>query len=67
MAEEDQVLLEDFVDESAKELVKQLASDHERWGNTWRYRPREGQEERGFATFDNYLDRFKHALSLIHI
>ena len=57
----DEIKLESYVPEAAEELVKQLASDHERWGNTWWYRPREGQEGRAFATFDNYRDQFEHA------
>ena len=55
------VRLESFVPEFAEALVQQLVSDYARWGDTWRHRPREGQEGRGFATFDNYYDRFQHA------
>jgi len=56
----EEIKLEDFVDEFAVALKGQLACDYVRWGDTWRKRPREGQELRGFATFDNYIDRFKN-------
>ena len=42
-------------------LSVQLQNDEKRWGDTWRQRPREGQEERAFARFQDYLDQWKNA------
>lgn len=48
--------LPDFTDA----LEEQLEEDYKRWGDTWKSRPREGQEERIFARFDAYRDQFVH-------
>lgn len=47
----------DFVDD----LKGQLEKDNVRWGNTWQQRPREGQELRVKARFDDYFDQFVNA------
>lgn len=52
--------LVDFVTEFADELAKQLAEDEARWGDTWRHRPIEGQEERTYARFRDYFDQYLH-------
>ena len=43
------------------QLTKQLESDSVRFGDTWRYRSLEGQEERIEARFHDYFDQFHHA------
>ena len=39
-------------------LRDQLISDEARWGDTWRNRTREGQEERIMDTIDDYFDQY---------
>lgn len=51
----------DLLPETADKLKAQLESDQERWGDTWRWRPREGQEERIFSDIQNYIDQYRHA------
>ncbi len=53
--------LADFVEEFAERLKAQLESDQLRWGDTWRQRPRENQEARGMARFQDYYDQWKNA------
>lgn len=38
-----------------RSLAAQLEEDEKRWGDEWKRRPREGQEDRIFARFDEYL------------
>jgi hypothetical protein len=51
----------DFLPETIKKLEMQLIKDQERWGDTWKHRTREGQEERAFARFNDYFDQYKNA------
>lgn len=51
----------DFLDETIGKVKAQLEQDNLRWGNTWKKRPREGQEDRVFARFKDYYDQFKNA------
>jgi len=51
----------ELLDETFKAVAEQLESDAQRWGNTWKKRPREGQEERTFARFRDYLDQYRNA------
>jgi len=47
--------------EETFEIVKQqLLEDEERWGDTWKNRPVEGQSERIRATFKNYFDKERY-------
>lgn len=56
----------DFLPEFTEALTKQLKSDQERWGDTWKHRPVkaeglwEAQEERGFNRFFDYYDQWKY-------
>lgn len=40
-------------------MVRQLRSDYERWGDTWRKRPVEGQEVRAFERYRAYWDQWR--------
>jgi hypothetical protein len=51
----------DYLPEFVSVLEAQLEKDQERWGDTWKARPREGQEQRGFARFHDYEDQFLNA------
>jgi hypothetical protein len=51
----------DFLPETIKKLESQLIKDQERWGDTWKHRTREGQEERAFARFNDYYDQYINA------
>jgi len=48
----------DYMKEFVEKLTEQLESDQERWGDTWKERPHEGQELRIFEDIRNYKDRF---------
>ena len=48
----------DYLPDFADALREQLERDQARWGDTWKLRPREGQELRGFARFHDYEDQF---------
>ncbi len=51
----------DFLPEFDEALEERLTIDQGRWGDTWKHRPVEGQEERGFARFQDYIDQFRNA------
>lgn len=51
----------DFITEFADELSRQLQEDDKRWGETWKHRPRKGQEGRVFARIFDYWDRYQFA------
>lgn len=53
--------LVDFWHETSEAILDQLKDDQLRWGDTWKKRPREGQEERMFARFRDYYDQWKNA------
>lgn len=55
---EQNIKLYELVDKFADELKQQLREDEKRWGDTWKRRPKEGQELRVFARFDDYKDQF---------
>lgn len=55
------LLKEYFENELVPQMLEQIDSDQERWGNTWKHRPIEGQEERCFQRFRDYYDQFVHA------
>lgn len=46
------------MDEFIEALTKQLADDEKRWGDTWLYRTKEGQELRTRARYNDYFDQF---------
>ena len=54
-------MLWEFLPDFTKALTEQLQRDNERWGDTWRGRIRHGQENRIFARFDDYFDKWKNA------
>lgn len=51
----------DFFSETVKAMEEQIEKDNARWGDTWKKRPREGQEERVYARFRDYYDQFINA------
>lgn len=51
----------DYLPEFTKALQEQLVKDQFRWGDTWKKRPINGQEERTKAVFNNYFDQFENA------
>lgn len=55
------IQVSDFVPEFIDKLIDQLKFDHNRWGNTWLNRPKEGQELRTKARFIDYFDMFENA------
>ena len=42
-------------------MENQLKRDYERWGETWRKRPLEGQDQRIAARLQDYIDQFHMA------
>lgn len=46
----------EYLPEFMKALEKQLESDQERWGDTWKNRPLENQEWRTFMRYASYYD-----------
>ncbi len=44
-----------------KDLTQQLERDQKRWGDTWKDRGLEGQEERIFERFQAYMDQYRNA------
>lgn len=53
--------LQDYLVETFNLVNAQLEKDQKRWGDTWKKRPREGQEERAFARLLDYFDQFRNA------
>jgi acyl-ACP thioesterase len=54
-------LMKYFEEEFVPQMRRQLEKDYERWGDTWRHRPEDGQEMRIKARFNDYFDMFEHA------
>lgn len=50
----------DYLPSFCEALQGQLEADHQRWGDTWKRRPVEGQEERTFARYADYADQFRN-------
>jgi len=46
---------------TVKCMKLQLKSDFLRWGNTWKFRPVEGQEDRFVSKVLDYYDEYTHA------
>lgn len=46
--------LTQYIFRFAEALFKQLESDQRRWGDEWRQRPKEGQEDRIYCRFEQY-------------
>jgi len=40
-------------------LKRRMQEDQLRWGDTWKKRPVEGQEERVFARYQDYIDQYR--------
>ena len=51
----------DYFDQFVEQWKSNLQLDQARWGDTWKHRPREGQEERIFNRFRDYKDQFDNA------
>lgn len=54
-------LVTDFLEEFKNALFHQLIADDSKWGETWLNRPREGQELRTEAQYEDYFDQFRYA------
>ncbi len=50
----------EFIPEFYEALSVQLVADEMRWGDTWKNRPREGQEERILARLEAYADQYRN-------
>ena len=44
----------------SEDLQLQLENDNNRWGDTWKRRPMEGQLERTKARFEDYVDQYEN-------
>jgi len=44
----------------SKDLQLQLENDNNRWGDTWKRRPIEGQLDRTKARFEDYVDQYEN-------
>ncbi len=59
-------LLTDYLPEIMEDLKKQLESDQERWGDTWKHRPigdyqgRGDQVKRAFDRISDYYDQYRY-------
>lgn len=51
----------EYMPEFVEALKEQLESDQKRWGDTWKDRPEEGQEERIWEHIRTYFDQWKNA------
>jgi hypothetical protein len=51
----------DFLPNFEEAFEVQIGNDEERWGDTWKHRGRDGQEERAFERYRDYLDQFRNA------
>jgi len=50
----------DYMPEFTKALKRQLEGDQRRWGDTWKERPEEGQEERIWVILLGYFDQWRN-------
>jgi len=60
-AGEKKSLLVELLPHTFQRMQKQLISDEERWGETWRHRTLYNQDHRMAARLQDYLDQFKNA------
>ena len=51
----------DYLPEIVSAITEQLKSDQSRWGDTWKARLRDGQEERVMARITDYFDQYRNA------
>lgn len=51
----------DYFEEFMKAFFVSLEDDQKRWGDTWKGRSREGQEQRVYARYRDYYDQFANA------
>jgi hypothetical protein len=51
----------DYLPEFIEALKAQLEDDQKRWGDTWKQRPIEGQEDRIFEHIASYWDQYRNA------
>ena len=51
----------DYLPSFIEAFKTQLTDDYKRWGDTWKTRPREGQELRVKARYDDYFDQSEFA------
>jgi len=58
--EEDNKLIEHFNNELIPLMQDQIRADQKRWGDTWKRRPVENQEERVYQRFRDYYDQWKN-------
>jgi chaperonin cofactor prefoldin len=54
------MLVKDFLPEFIEELEKQLDSDEQRWGSTWRQRGLKNQELRTLQRYRDYWDMYQN-------
>lgn len=52
--------LTEYLPELFERVKKQLEDDKARWGDTWKHRPRQGQEERIKERIDAYFDQWRY-------
>ena len=53
--------LPDYLPEFYEAFVEQMRADDARWGDTWKQRSAEGQEDRMYDRFRDYKDQFDNA------
>ena len=51
----------DFLPEVVDQVESQLIDDQDRWGDTWKHRPRKGQETRVMQRIVDYYDQYIYA------
>lgn len=51
--------LTDYLPIFMEAFEEQLRKDKIRWGDTWKHRPREGQEVRLYGDIEDYYDRYE--------
>ena len=59
MSEEN--LLIELLPDTMSIMGDQLRVDQKRWGDTWKYRTLEGQDQRMAARFQDYIDQLNNA------
>jgi len=51
----------EYLPDFCKALTHQLTEDEKRWGDTWKQRGRDGQEERFISWLQDKIDQYRNA------
>ena len=52
--------LKNYLPDFMEALEERLDTDDKKWGDTWKHRPRDGQNDRLYLEFERYWDQYDY-------